>query len=166
MRTSAPKLITHEDFTAPLNYAYHLDAVKLARYSAQARNRPRSDPRRRHGRAVNLAEDGLDRVVATREHGELEADLYIDCTGFRAQLIGAAFGMPSRSCREHTVLRYRAGGSGPLRPARLANSLVHHLDRAGSGLDLGHRARDARRGIGYVYSSAHTDLDAALKKSC
>src|SRR5256885_76256 len=49
---------------------------------------------------VLLSEDGAIAGVRTKDHGVLDADLYIDCTGFRAELIGKALGVPYRSCRE------------------------------------------------------------------
>ena len=39
---------------------------------------------------VQLRDDGAIAAVHTGEHGALRADLYIDCTGFRARLIGQA----------------------------------------------------------------------------
>ena len=95
----APKLITHEDFTAPLNYAYHIDAVKLARFLRATA----IDMGVTHVvdtvERVSLTEDGSVGSLQTRANGSLTADLYVDCTGFRAQLIGAALGIPYRSCR-------------------------------------------------------------------
>ena len=39
-------------------------------------------------------ESGAIAHVVTREHGTLEADLYIDCSGFRAELIDGALKVP------------------------------------------------------------------------
>src|SRR3546814_6538552 len=88
------------EFTGPLNYAYHFEAARLAEIlSAQA-----SAMGVAHlggtltGVGLNAETGAIDHVV-TAEHGTLIADLYIDCSGFRAELIGGA--LQSRS-EEHT----------------------------------------------------------------
>jgi len=152
----APKLIDHPDYEAPLNYAYHFDALKLAAFL------------RRQGiacgvqhlvdtiDAVNLMEDGSIRSVKARAHGELEADLFIDCTGFRAQLIGAALGVPYRSCRSvlfcDTALALRVPYERADAP--IASYTIATAHESGWIWEIG---LDDRRGIGNVYSSAHTD---------
>ena len=151
----APKLITHPDFQGPLNYAYHFDAVKLAQYLRKLAVS--------HGvhhlvdtvDAVNLAEDGSIRSVKAREHGELDADLYVDCTGFRAQLIGAALGVPYKSCRSVLFCDTALAMQVPHAPdAPIASYTVSTAHESGWIWDI---ALDQRRGIGNVYSSAHTD---------
>lgn len=151
----APKLITHADFQGPLNYAYHFDAVKLAQYLRKVAVS--------HGvhhlvdtvDAVNLTEDGAIRSVKSREHGELDADLYVDCTGFRAQLIGAALGVPYKSCRSVLFCDTALAMQVPHAPdAPIASYTVSTAHESGWIWDI---ALDHRRGIGNVYSSAHTD---------
>ena len=151
----APKLITHPDFQGPLNYAYHFDAVKLAQYLRKLAVS--------HGvhhlvdtvDAVNLAEDGSIRSVKAREHGELDADLYVDCTGFRAQLIGAALGVPYKSCRSVLFCDTALAMQVPHAPdTPIASYTVSTAHESGWIWDI---ALDQRRGIGNVYSSAHTD---------
>lgn len=73
-------------------YAYHLDAMAFAdflREEAIARGA-------RHVVddvvGVEADERGHIRQVVTRDHGPLTADLYIDCTGFRALLSEGALG--------------------------------------------------------------------------
>jgi len=95
----APKLIDHPDYQAPLNYAYHFDTLKLAAFLRKRGVASGVQHVLDTVDAVNLAEDGSIRSVTARAHGELQADLFIDCTGFRAQLIGAALGVPYTSCR-------------------------------------------------------------------
>ena len=95
-----PKLPSHADYVAPLNYAFHFDAIALA---ALLRDQGIAN-----GVAhlvdtvteVMLAGDGAIDGVRTAANGTLDADLYIDCTGFRAELIGKAMGIPFRSCRD------------------------------------------------------------------
>src|SRR5262249_36001381 len=88
----APKRIGDADYLGPMNYAYHFDAGKLAAVlAAQAKTLGV-----RHVLAtiehVEQRDDGAIAALVTREGMRLEADLFIDCTGFRAALIGRALG--------------------------------------------------------------------------
>ena len=156
----APKLISHPDYVGPLGYAYHVDAGKLAqllRGKAVASGV-------RHivdtVDAVNLTEDGSIASVTTREHGALTADLYLDCTGFRAQLIGAALGVPYKSCRDVLFCDAALTVQVPyVRPdSPIASYTIGKADEAGWIWDIG---LASRRGVGYVYSSSHTDEEKA-----
>jgi flavin-dependent dehydrogenase len=158
----APKLITNAQFKGPLTYAYHLDALKLAtllrKVAVEAGVQHIIDT----VDAVNLTEDGAIRSVASRNHGELSADLYIDCTGFRAQLIGQALSVPYKSCRSvlfcDTALAIQVPYAEPDDP--VASYTISTAHEAGWTWDIG---LDSRRGIGYVYSSSHTNDERAEK---
>jgi tryptophan halogenase len=95
-------------------------------------------------------------AVRTREAGTLTADLYVDCSGFRAALIGAAPGARWHSARD-TLFVDRAVALQVLYPradAPIASCTISTAHEAGWTWDIGLRER---RGIGYVYSSRHTD---------
>src|SRR4051812_5238741 len=90
----APKRPHEGDFAGPLNYAYHFDAARLATILAErARELGVVHVQDALDHAV-LAEDGSIDHLVTEHHGTLKADLYIDCTGFRAELIGRALDVP------------------------------------------------------------------------
>ncbi len=76
---------------ARLNYAYHLDAVGYAaflRRLSEARGVNRVE-----GRIVEVRHaHGLIEAVRLEDGRTLEGDLFIDCTGFAALLIGKALG--------------------------------------------------------------------------
>jgi tryptophan 7-halogenase len=152
----APKLIDHPDYEAPLNYAYHFDAVQLAALLRKHAIAAGVQHLLETVDTVNMAEDGSIRSVSTRVHGELHADLFIDCTGFRAQLIGAALGVPYKSCRSvlfcDSALAMQVPHERPDSP--IASYTVSTAHDSGWIWDIG---LDSRRGIGNVYSSAHTD---------
>jgi hypothetical protein len=152
----APKLIDHPHYEAPLNYAYHLDTLKLAALL------------RKQGvalgvqhvvdtvDAVNLTEDGSIRSVTCRDRGELQADLFIDCTGFGAKLIGAALRVPYTSCRSvlfcDTTLAIQIPYERPDTP--IASYTIATAHESGWIWEIG---LDGRRAIGNVYSSDHMD---------
>jgi tryptophan 7-halogenase len=156
----APKLITNTEFRGPLTYAYHVDAVKLAALLRTTAVQSGVQHIVDTIDAVNLTEDGAIRSVVSRHHGELTADLYIDCTGFRAQLLGQALGVPFKSCRSvlscDSALAMQVPYSDAGEP--VASYTVSTAHEAGWTWDIG---LDSRRGIGYVYSSSHTDDERA-----
>lgn len=156
----APKLATHPDYAAPLNYAYHFDAASLAKL---LRKKAIANGTRHLSGTVEevlLDEAGGIAGVRTDEHGLLTADLYIDCTGFRAELIGKALGQPWTSCRDtlfcDSAVALQLPYATPEAP--IASYTIATAQSSGWIWDIG---LQARRGIGHVYSSAHCDADAA-----
>ena len=81
-------------------YAYHFDASLVAEflkgYAARRGVRQVVDD----VDEVVLREDGSIHHLRTREHGILEGDLYVDCTGFRGLLINQTLGEPFISFSE------------------------------------------------------------------
>jgi len=151
----APKLPTHPDYVAPLNYAFHFDAVTLAQL---LRDQGIANGVTHLIDTVEEVLTGDDGVagVRTAANGVLTGDLYIDCTGFRAELIGKALGSPYRSCRDvlfcDTALAIQV--SYATEDAPIASYTISTAQEAGWIWDIG---LDQRRGIGHVYSSSHTD---------
>ncbi len=156
----APKLITHGDYAAPLNYAYHFDA---AAFSVVLRKRALEQGVKRIVDTVDevrLTEDGAIASLMTREHGEQTADIYIDCSGFRAQLIGKAMNIPFQSCRDQLFTDRAVAIQVPYRThdATIPSYTISTAQEAGWTWDIG---LTNRRGVGYVYSSAHTTDERA-----
>ncbi len=156
----APKLITQPDYAAPLNYAYHFDAAAFARL---LRTRAIAQGVRHivdTVTAVALAEDGSIARLETKTSGDLTADLYVDSTGFRAQLIGHALGVPFKSLRSQLFTNRAVAIQVPYsRPdAEIPSQTIASAQANGWIWDIG---LHERRGTGYVYSSDHTsDVEA------
>ncbi|WP_308365706.1 MULTISPECIES: tryptophan 7-halogenase [unclassified Microbulbifer] len=158
----APKLITHPNYEGPLNYAYHFDAVKLA---AVVRHRAEALGVKRLVDTIDdvrLDEHGAIASLQARAHGELCADLYIDCTGFRARLIGETLGSEFTSYRDQLFCDRAVAMQVPYdRPdAPIPSCTYATAQEAGWTWDIG---LHTRRGVGYVYSSDHCSDDAALE---
>lgn len=156
----APKLPSNPDYVGPLNYAFHFDAVSLA---ALLRDQGIANGVTHLVDTVQevlLGEDGAIAGVRCAEHGVLTADLYIDCTGFRAELIGKALGQPWKSCRDvlfcDSAIAIQVPYARPDDP--IASYTISTAQQSGWIWDIG---LEKRRGIGHVYSSAHTDADQA-----
>lgn len=156
----APRQRTMPDYAGALNYAYHLDAAKLATLlTRHATSRLGVRYVRDHVVAVDLAEDGDIAAVRTRDSGPVEGDLFIDCTGHAALLIGGSFAVPFVD-RSDVLFNDRAlAVQVPVAPgspiASQTNATAH---AAGWIWDIG---LPERRGIGCVYSSRHASDDAA-----
>ena len=144
---------------APLNYAYHLDSGLYARYL-----RSKSE-----ARGVRRIEGLIDQVNLTAESGEIasltlkdgqqiEGDLFIDCTGFRALLMGQALGVQfvdfGKWLRVNRAIAVQTASEGEILPYTRCMA-----QQAGWQwrIPLQHRI-----GNGHVYASDYMDDDTAL----
>lgn len=155
----APKQPGEGEFTGPLNYAFHFDAVKLARILA---DRARDlGVKHVEGRLGDVALDANGRIARIdTDNGPLSADLYIDCTGFRAELIGKALGSRFHSVQDHLftdrALTCKLPYDHP--KAAIESYTIATAHEAGWIWDIG---LSTGRGIGCVYSSRYIDDDRA-----
>jgi tryptophan halogenase len=160
----APKTIVSAEFEAIANYAYHLDAGKLADFLQRhcceklGVRHVLADVRR-----ANLSEDGDVHSLDTAQAGEIEGDLFVDCTGFKAMLIGETLGVPFRDCGDvlfcDTALAVQVPYESDASP--IASQTISTAQSAGWIWDIG---LPTRRGTGYVYSSRHISDDAAERE--
>jgi tryptophan 7-halogenase len=160
----APKTIATAEFDAVANYAYHLNAGKFAPFLQKhcctklGVRQVLADVRR-----ANLAESGDIRSIETEQTGEIEGDLFIDCTGFKALLIGEALGVPFRECGDvlfcDTALAIQVPHESEGSP--ISTHTTSTAQSAGWVWDI---ALPARRGVGYVYSRRHTSDEAAERE--
>lgn len=149
---------------ASYQYAYHLDALAYASFLKK----------RCLQQGVNLIENKLHRVVLDQHSGNIDyleldnqkrvqADFYMDCTGFKRLLMGAlGSGLVDWSqhlpCDRAIALPSEADRA--LRPYTTAKALS-------SGWSW-HIPLQHRMGNGYVYSSAHIadeDAEAELRSA-
>jgi len=157
----APKRLKDGDFQGPMNYAYHFDAARVA--ELLARHGQAALGVKRHLATVERAElDGQGAIarIVTRELGALEADLYVDCTGMRGVLIGDALQSPLRSRRDVLFTDRAVAMQVPYaRPdAPIPSCTIDTAEESGWIWDIG---LQQRHGVGYVYSSAHSDATRA-----
>ncbi len=131
------------------NYALHVDALLVAKYLrgyAEARGLKRTE-----GRVVDVVqrEDGFIQAVRLASGQEIRGDFFIDCTGFRAFLIGRTLQVDSVDwssqlpCDRAVVCK--TANSGPLLPYTCATA-----QPAGWSWRI---PLLRRVGNGYVYSS-------------
>ena len=160
----APKTIATPEYDAVANYAYHLDAGKFSNFL----QRHCCDTLGvRHVLAdveeVLLHDDGDIRAVRTTQAGEIAGDLFVDCTGMAALLIGKALGVPFKSCADtlfcDTALAIQVPHDHPDAP--IASHTISTAQSAGWIWDIG---LPTRRGVGHVFSSSHIDIDDAERE--
>ena len=160
----APKQLATPEYAAVANYAYHLDAVKFGHFLRDhcVSNLGVSHVSD-HVTGVTDRDDGGVASLTTQKHGELSADLFIDCSGNASVLLGKHLGR-GRISRRDVLFNDRAlavqvpyqGADDPIASATISTAL-----RAGWVWDIG---LPTRRGVGYVYSGAHTtDTEAELE---
>jgi len=157
----APKMITTPEYQAVANYAYHLDAGKFAPFLTKHCTEKLGV---RHILAdvskVNVGETGDIVSVSTRQAGDIEGDLFVDCTGFRSLLLGEALGVPFKDCSDvlfcDTALAVQINYDTPDAP--MSSHTISTAQSNGWIWDIG---LPTRRGIGHVYSSRHTTQQAA-----
>ena len=155
-RDLAPRQRAMPDYAGALNYGYHLDAVKFAALLAHhAVDRLGVRHVADQVIAVEPDDEGYIAAVTTRDHGRIEGDLFIDCTGHAALLISGHFGVDWVE-RGDVLFNDRAlavqvpvAGISPI-----ASQTIGTAHEAGWLWDIG---LPTRRGVGCVYSSKFTD---------
>lgn len=148
----------HEQY---LSYAFHFDAGLFGEYLKTAVSLPN---RVRHiidkVTCVEPGQDGGIANLAMKSGAKIQADLFIDCTGFSAQLIGKTMQEPFDSyadvlfCDKAIAMPVPyADRRAELRPYTTATALS-------SGW-VWNTPLQHRMGTGYVYCSQSRDRDAA-----
>jgi len=141
------------------DYAYHFDAALLGRFLRE--HAKGLGVRHIADRVLSVRRDDSGDIagLATADHGDLEGDFFLDCSGFSALLIGKALGEPFRSYGD-CLLNDRAVAIPT--PAEPDLPLASHTEsRALSAGWAWKIPLTARTGNGYVYSSAFLSPDQA-----
>jgi hypothetical protein len=160
-RNLAPKQETTPEFAHVANYAYHLDAGRFA-HLLQRHCTGKLGVRHivDHVTSINGEPDGDIRSVSTAASGDIEGDLFIDCTGMAALLLGKHYQVPYVDKRHilfnDSALAVQVPYTDEMAP--IASQTISTAQSAGWIWDIG---LTTRRGIGYTYSSAHTNDDDA-----
>lgn len=163
----APKTIRTPEFQAQANYAYHLDAGRFTQLLHEHCTQKLGVKYiSAHVNSIATAANGDITHLHTREEQVIAGDLFIDCTGFAARLLGEHFDVPFVDC-QHTLFADRALAAQlpyPAEDSPIASTTLSTAQKAGWIWDIG---LYRRRGIGYVYSSAHcseAEAEACLRR--
>lgn len=159
----APKQITTPEYAAVANYAYHLDAGKFARLlQKHCTGKLGVKHILDHVTGVNVDPSGDIASVSSKSHGDISGDLFIDCTGFASMLVGQHYQIPFVSKKDTLFIDRALAVQVPYgeEDSPIASHTVSTAQTAGWIWDIG---LPSRRGVGHVYSSAHT-TDAAAEE--
>ncbi|MCF6194156.1 MAG: tryptophan 7-halogenase [Kangiellaceae bacterium] len=160
----APLMLTQWDMGAPLSYAYHMNAQKFADYLRDFSVVRGVNHHFANVTDVNLKENGHIRSVSTDREDDIHGDLFIDCTGFKAKLIGESLDVGFEDCSQWLLcdravtmhLPYDKFYPGMIRPYTTASALSN-----GWIWDIPMRST---RSIGYVHSSDFISKQDAEKE--
>jgi tryptophan halogenase len=144
-----------------MNYAYQLDSGLYAKF---LRGMAEGDGCKRvEGKISNVELDGESGDIAAlvlESDERLEGDLFLDCTGFRAVLIGQALGVGHEDWTHwlpcDSAIALQTESVGPAVPYTRA---MAHDSGWQWRIPLQHRV-----GNGIVYCSRYLDQDAALER--
>lgn len=158
----APRTMADGEFKGPCNYAYHLDA---GAFGELLREHCTHSLGVRHivdtMQGAELSESGDIRCVELAEHGKMEADLFVDCTGFASLLLGKTLGVPFVSKDDvlfnDAALALQVPYEADDSP--VACHTIATAQNVGWIWDIG---LTHRRGVGHVYSSSFLSDDEAL----
>ncbi len=157
----APKQFATPEWAGVANYAYHLDAGKLGVFLRRhCVERLAVQHVSDHVTGIDVHDNGDIAALQTREHGAIAGDLFVDCSGMRALLIGQHYGVDVESQMDvlfndrAIAMQVPYAGQG----AGIACQTLSTAQEAGWIWDIG---LQSRRGTGHVYSSAHTTDEAA-----
>ena len=157
----APKSLAAK--TPPLNYGYHLNAGRFAELlKAHCIERLGVEHVVEHVSAIDGGPEEDIQGLVLANGKTLRGDLFVDCTGQAAMLIEGHYGV-GLSKQDHVLFNNRAWAAQV--PYASAQSAIQSqtnatAQQAGWVWDIG---LTSRRGIGYVYSSAHSSDEEALE---
>ena len=109
---------------------------------------------------VNLESDGSVKSLSTKNTGELTADLYIDCTGFKALLLDKTLKVPFTSFNKELINDYAIATHIPYINPEIEMESVTNCVAIESGWAWNIPLRN-RLGAGYVYSSKFVSKEEA-----
>jgi len=160
----APKTLEQNDVGPRFTYAFHMNALKFADYLCEIATGRGVAHHLDHMVDVEMTPDGDIAAVRTRGGLRLEADLFIDATGFGGLLIEKQLGTDWVDCSKWLMcdraltlqVPYEHSYPGYVRPNTLATAVS-----AGWIWEI---PLQTRRAWGYVHASRFIDAEAAERE--
>jgi tryptophan 7-halogenase len=160
----APRMLGQWDMGAPLNYAFHMNAQKFADYLRDFSVARGVKHIFANLQRVNMKAEQQIKSIATDIAGEIEADFFVDCTGFKALLIEKALGVGYENLSQWLLcdraitmhVPYDTFYPGQVRPYTTATALSN-----GWVWDI---PMQNQRSVGYVHASAFISTEQAERE--
>jgi tryptophan 7-halogenase len=157
----APKQAGTPEYAAVANYAYHFDAGKFGVFlQRHAIEQLGVEHVLDHVTSVQSHDNGDIASLQTQGHGAIAGDLFVDCSGMPSLLLGQHYGVPLLSQKDvlfnDSALALQVPYASADAP--IASQTTATAQPCGWIWDIG---LPTRRGVGHVYSSAHTTADEA-----
>tara|TARA_R100000657_G_scaffold5038_1_gene3331 strand:+ start:54 stop:1592 length:1539 start_codon:yes stop_codon:yes gene_type:complete len=151
-------------FNHKIHAAYHFDAVKFADWIEQNRFLPMGGETLVEDiEQINRNEDGSIKSLLMDTKKELQADLYIDCTGFKSLLLGQTLQEPFESYED--ILPNNSAWATRLPYDNKKEQLKNYTNC--TAIENGwvwNVPLWSRIGTGYVFSNKYIDDDSALEQ--
>lgn len=154
-----PKLITTPEYADIVNYGYHLDAAKFSKLlQKHCVEKLGVELITDHVEEVSSHSDGDIAALVTRNNGHVQGDLFIDCSGTHARLIGQHYAIPTIDKKRYLFNDSALAVQLPYldEQAPIESCTLSTARPMGWIWDIG---LPTRRGVGHVYSSAHATDD-------
>lgn len=163
-RNLAPKQLATPEYAAVANYAYHFSAGKLGSFLAKHCTEKLGV---RHildeVTGIESTDNGDIHALTTKSNGSISGDLFIDCSGMGSMLLGKHYNVPYQS-KKHIIFNDRALAVQVPYASNDSPIASHTIATAQSNGWIWDIGLPTRRGVGHVYSSAHTTDEAASEE--
>jgi len=157
----APKQVTTPEYAGVVNYGYHLDAGKFGEL-LQKHCTEKLGVKHILDHVTNVvsAQNGDIAALQTKESGLIAGDLFIDCSGLSCLLLGKHYDVAFVDQKEASINDCAMATQVPYldESTVIESPTIATAQSAGWTWDIG---LSSRRGVGYVYSSAHISDELA-----
>lgn len=163
-RNLAPKQLATPEYAAVANYAYHFNSIQLGKFlTRHCVEKLGVNHIVDNVVAVEATEDGDIRALNTQSNGAVSGDLFIDCSGGASVLLGKHFQVPFVS-KKHIIFNDTALAVQVPYPTEDSPIASHTIATAQSNGWIWDIGLPSRKGVGHVYSSAHTTEQSAAEE--
>jgi tryptophan halogenase len=155
----APKGPESRQYEGLAGYAYHLDAILFGRFLRDRTLQQGAERIEARVTEAKLDERGFIQSLMLEDGREVPGDLFVDCSGFQGKLINQTLKEPFEPwgkylfCDRAAAMQVPYNADQQINPYTTATAMSNGWTWE---IPLAHR-----RGIGYVYSSAHITDEAA-----
>lgn len=155
----APKKISTPEYQSILNYAYHFDAAKVAMLIKEKAIALGVNHIVDEVISAELDEQEYVTALKCKKNERLTGDLFVDCSGFSSVLLDKTYKVPLVPANDCLFNDFALATQVPYDEGDdIACHTIATAKEAGWVWDIG---LSSRRGVGYVYSSAHTSHEQA-----